>query len=78
MTQPLEAIVKAIKQAEKLLVMTHVHPDGDALGSQLAVGYILEALGKEAVLYSEDEVSHLYDFLPGSGKLVTQGDKILF
>ena len=38
MTQPLEAIVKAIKQAEKLLVMTHVHPDGDALGSQLAVG----------------------------------------
>ncbi len=71
MTQPLEAIVKAIKQAQKLLVVTHVHPDGDALGSQLAMGYILEALGKAVVLYSEDEVSHLYDFLPGCEKLVT-------
>ena len=69
MTQPLEQIVKAIKQAEKILVATHVHPDGDALGSQLAMGYILESLGKKAVLFSENHVSHLFDFLPGSDKL---------
>ena len=71
MTQPLDAIVKAIKEASHILVMTHVHPDGDALGSQLAMGYILQSLGKKVVLFSEDQVSHLYDFLPGSENLTT-------
>ena len=71
MSLPLDEIGKAIKKATNILVMTHVHPDGDALGSQLAMGSILESLGKKVVLYSEDRVSHLYDFLPGSEKLET-------
>lgn len=71
MTQPLDSIVEAIKKASNILVMTHVHPDGDALGSQLAMGYILESMGKKAVLYSEEQVSHHYDFLPGSDRLKT-------
>lgn len=71
MNQPLDTIINTIKAAENILVMTHVHPDGDALGSQIAMGYILESLGKKAVLFSEEPVSHLYDFLPGCEKLVT-------
>lgn len=71
MNQPLDAIVNTIKAAKNILVVTHIHPDGDALGSQIAMGYILESLGKKAVLFSEEQVSHLYDFLPGCENVVT-------
>ncbi|MFZ5762036.1 MAG: DHH family phosphoesterase [Thermodesulfobacteriota bacterium] len=72
MAHPLDPIVAAIRQAQRILVVTHVHPDGDALGSQLGLGAILADMGKEVVLYSEDQVSHLYDFLPGSAGLITE------
>lgn len=71
MNQALEAIVNTIKAAENILVTTHVHPDGDALGSQIALGYVLESLGKKATLFGEEQASHLYDFLPGCEKLIT-------
>lgn len=67
---PLASVVQTIKAAKNILLATHVHPDGDALGSQLALGNILETLGKQVVLFSEEPVSHIYDFLPGSEKLV--------
>ena len=62
----LAAITTALEQAEHILILTHIHPDGDALGSQLALGDVLRGLGKQVCLYGEAEVSHLYDFLPGS------------
>ena len=72
MTPPLEQIVQAIQAADRILVVTHIHPDGDALGSQLAMGEILTALGKQTYLYTESEISHLYAFLPGCEKLQTE------
>jgi len=45
--------------------MTHLHPDGDALGSLFALAEILEGMGKKVFRYLEEPVSHLYDFLPG-------------
>lgn len=66
---PLEAIAAALKNASRVLILTHVHPDADALGSQLGLGQILAGMGKEVVLYSEEKASHLYDFLPGSDLL---------
>ncbi len=72
MSQPLEQIVAVIRAAKRILVTTHIHPDGDALGSQLAMGEILSALGKQVTLYSECEISHLYAFLPGGEKLQTE------
>lgn len=72
MSQPLDQIVAVIREAKRILVATHIHPDGDALGSQLAMGEILTAMGKQVFLYSESEISHLYSFLPGSDKLRTE------
>lgn len=66
---PLEAMVAAIKQADNILILTHIHPDGDALGSQLGLGDVLRGLGKQVCLYGEVEVSHLYDFLPGAAEI---------
>jgi phosphoesterase RecJ-like protein len=71
MSNPPNEILAVLAGAQKVLLATHIYPDGDALGSQLALGKVLEALGKEVFLYSEEPVSHLYDFLPGSSQLLT-------
>ncbi len=71
MKDQVTAIVDAINRSRKILVAAHVYPDADALGSQLALGEILTALGKEVCLYSEEPVSHILDFLPGSDGLTT-------
>lgn len=72
MNPALEKIAATLKAAQRVLVVTHVYPDGDALGSQLALGSILEGLGKKTVLFGERKVSHLYEFLPGSGAIATE------
>jgi bifunctional oligoribonuclease and PAP phosphatase NrnA len=51
-----EAVLAELRAADKLLLTTHENPDGDALGSLLAMHWILEQLGKQSVMYmSPDE-----------------------
>ena len=51
-----EQVVEELRQADKLLLTTHENPDGDALGSLLAMHRILEQLGKDSLMYmSPDE-----------------------
>ncbi len=64
-------IVAALINAQRVLLVPHIFPDGDALGSQLALGNILESMGKDVYYYSEHKASHLYDFLPGCERLDT-------
>ena len=53
MTEPsdLQAIANALREHERFLVVTHENPDGDALGSLLAVTVALRSLGKDVVMY---------------------------
>ncbi len=67
--ETLNQIVAALQDKENILVATHVFPDGDALGSQLALGDILESLGKKVFYYSAGGCSHLHDFIPNCRKL---------
>jgi bifunctional oligoribonuclease and PAP phosphatase NrnA len=51
-----EQVVAELRAADKLLLTTHENPDGDALGSLLAMHWILEQLGKDSVMFmSPDE-----------------------
>ena len=59
-------ISEALRQAKSVLIVSHVFPDADAIGSQLALGNILESLGKDVFYYCEDFVSSMYEFMPGS------------
>jgi phosphoesterase RecJ-like protein len=60
-----EKISRIIQEVDSFVLMTHLHPDGDALGSLFGLAHILEGLGKKVFRYLEEPVSHLYDFLPG-------------
>lgn len=70
MTNPSDEIVNLLLNAKKVLLATHIFPDGDALGSQLGLGHALEAMGKEVYFYCEEPASYLLDFLPGCDKLI--------
>lgn len=59
-----EVLLSLIKGASHVVLATHVHPDGDALGSLFGFADILEAQGKKVFRYLDAPVSHLYDFLP--------------
>lgn len=63
-TENLDEIAKIIRGAKSVLIVTHTFPDGDALGSQLGLAHILKDMGKRVLLYGEDSISYLYEFLP--------------
>ncbi len=46
-----EAVVEEIREGERFLLTTHENPDGDALGSLLAMHQVLKALGKDSVMF---------------------------
>ena len=63
-------IIELINQYRTFLITSHVRLDGDALGSELALAYTLRGLGKEALIYNQDQTPDNYQFLPGSGDIV--------
>jgi phosphoesterase RecJ-like protein len=68
----LQAIDERLRAAQHILVVTHVGPDGDAIGSLLGLGGLLAEQGKAATLACEDVVPEAYRFLPGSEQIVRQ------
>ncbi len=57
-------LIRLIRQSKKILIATHVNPDGDAVGSLLALGLGLKQLKKKITLYMRDPVPRMYQFLP--------------
>src|ERR1700682_5058917 len=65
MTQSTRAqIGSALREHRKFAVLSHVRPDGDALGSQLALALSLQQLGKDVRVWNEDGMLEKYSFLP--------------
>jgi len=62
----LSAVADAIRSHDRFLVTTHENPDGDALGSLLAMTLALDALGKDAVMYlaGEAPLPREYTWMP--------------
>ena len=68
---PLEAILAALRQGERFLVCSHSRPDGDAVGSMLAMGMVLEQMGKRVELLSADRIPDNYRALPQADRIQT-------
>src|ERR671931_2778072 len=62
----LTAVVDAIRAHERFVITTHENPDGDALGSLLAMKLALDQLGKDSimVLYGDAPLPGEYQFMP--------------
>lgn len=66
----LDEILKQIQKAEKIVILTHESPDGDAVGSSLAMKLIIEKLEKTADVIIP-EYSRLFNFLPLAEEIMT-------
>ena len=59
-------ICAAIRQADGILLTTHCNPDGDGIGSQIALFHVLSAAGRRVFMHNFDGVPRIYRFLEGS------------
>jgi bifunctional oligoribonuclease and PAP phosphatase NrnA len=64
------AVIDQLRDSQKLIVVTHERPDGDALGSLIATRMVLTALGKDCLMFIADQelpLPYEYRFLPLEG-----------
>src|SRR3977135_2377659 len=54
MNPELQQIVEAIRGRQRFVLSSHSRPDGDSIGSQLAMRYALQAMGKDALAINAD------------------------
>jgi len=67
-------VAAAIAGHDTFLISSHARPDGDAIGSQLAMALALDTLGKRVRLVNHDPVPALYRNFPGADRIVVAPD----
>lgn len=67
-----EEFIEVLRKAPKVALFSHVSPDGDCMGSMLAIGQALEKMGKEVSFYNPNPVPSNLVFLPGSSRISQQ------
>ena len=68
----MKKIIQQLTSSSRVLVASHANPDGDAIGSLLAMGLALEKLGCEVTRYNESAIPAVYRFLPSVGSIQQQ------
>ena len=69
----LDNILEEIKKAETIVVLAHENPDGDAIGSVLAMGLALKSMGKNPDMIIR-EFPRTFNFLPGANEVKQNSD----
>lgn len=69
---PKQQTTQAIAAANKILVLTHISPDGDALGSLLALFLVLKKMGKDVTAVAPEEIALALNFLPNLNSLASE------
>jgi phosphoesterase RecJ-like protein len=64
--EPPSDLVRVLRDAQDVLLLGHVHPDADVLGTLLALGQALEARGARVTFAGPHPVPRVLDFLPGA------------
>jgi phosphoesterase RecJ-like protein len=64
------AILKLVRERQNFLITSHARPDGDAIGSSLALMHMLESMGKDVIVAFADPIPAIYAYLPGVDHIV--------
>lgn len=72
----LNKLAAKLKSLDTFIICGHISPDGDCIGSQLALGHALRSLGKEVhfLLARKDRIDDSLKFLPGINELIPAGN----
>jgi len=68
----LSQVVELIESKHRFLITGHARPDGDSIGSSLALYWGLRALHKDVVVVMRDPIPPAYQELPGAGEVQTR------
>jgi phosphoesterase RecJ-like protein len=68
----MDQIIQHIKDGQHILIASHAEPDGDSVGSLVALGLALKKLGKKITMHNPSPIPAVYRFLPGAGQIVRQ------
>jgi phosphoesterase RecJ-like protein len=71
MKNELGRLVEIIEQNNDFFLVSHIDPDGDAIGSLIAMSLLLGRKGKKAVAYDRDGVPEIYRFLKRSEEIIS-------
>lgn len=71
----MDQIIQHIKDGQHLLIASHTEPDGDAVGSLVALGLALAKFGKKTTLYNASPIPAVYRFLSGTDRIVRNINK---
>lgn len=72
-----EEILAVFEGYERFAILSHIRPDGDAIGSTVALGSTLESMGKEVFYLNEDGVPESLAFLAGADRVLCPSDEVL-
>ena len=64
--RPLESVLEAIRTAKSIALVCHVNPDGDTVGTAMALRQGLLQLGRPITMFCQDPVPEYLMFLPGA------------
>lgn len=70
----LKETADCLKNADSVIITAHVSPDGDAIGSTLALCAYMRGIGKKADVVIDDELPRSMSFLPGYDDILRPGD----
>jgi phosphoesterase RecJ-like protein len=68
----MDQIIQHIKDSQHILIASHAEPDGDSVGSLVALGLALTKLDKIITMHTPSPIPAVYRFLPGAGRIVRQ------
>ncbi|MFC1815677.1 bifunctional oligoribonuclease/PAP phosphatase NrnA [Thermodesulfobacteriota bacterium] len=68
----MDQIIQHLNNCNHVLLASHANPDGDAIGSLIAMGLALDSLNKKLTLYNESSIPAVYRFLPSVNRVVRE------
>ncbi|MGB7972326.1 MAG: bifunctional oligoribonuclease/PAP phosphatase NrnA [Candidatus Deferrimicrobiaceae bacterium] len=74
MRNDLEAICRLFREKNRFLIACHENPEGDAIGSELAIALALRKMGKTVTVLNSDPIPENLVFLPGVDTIVFEAD----
>ena len=79
MTEPTPVpgdVLSALRRHQRVLIAAHAHPDADAMGSCLAMAWVLRSTGVDALVFNEDGLPDFLKFLTLPGPVLTDPDSL--
>ncbi len=70
----MKRIIDQLERSKSVFVASHINPDGDAVGSLVAMALFLSSQNKDVIMYNESQIPAVYRFLSGVDKIVSQTD----